>query len=78
MASRSSASAARSDGLNPELAGVDSGTSFDETQEITEEREATTMTSEASNSTIVYLMDRLRAPKKFKLTRKCLSVEVIA
>ena len=52
----SSASAARSDVLDPELAGVDSESLFDKDQETTEERETTT-TSEASNITVVYLMD---------------------
>ena len=38
----------------------------------------TTTTSEASNITVIYLMDRVIVPKKSGLTRKCLSVEVIA
>ena len=74
----SSASAAGSDVHNPELALVESESSFDEDQETTEEREMTTTTSEVSNITVVCLMDRLRAPKKSELSRKCLSVEVIA
>ena len=49
------ASAASSDVLNPELAGVESESSYDEDQETTEEREMTTTTSEANNITIVYL-----------------------
>ena len=68
----SSASAAGSDVLDPELAGVDSESSFDEDQETTEERETTT--SEASSIIAVYLMDRLRVPKKSELSRKCLSI----
>ena len=72
----SSASAAGSDVHNRELDGVEPESSFDEDQETTEEREMTT--SEASNITVAYLMDRLRTPKKSELTRKYLSVEVIA
>ena len=70
MAEGSSASAAGSDVLDPELAGVDSEceSSFDEDQETTEERETTKTTSEASNSMVVSLLDRLRAPKKSELT----------
>ena len=49
-----SASAAGSDVLNPELARVDSESSFDEDQETTEERETTKMSSEAP-----LFMDRL-------------------
>ena len=74
-ASASASAAAGSNVLDLELAGVDSGSSFDD-QETTDERE-TSQTSEttseatqASSSKVVSLLDGLRAPKKSELTRK--------